>query len=358
MLIISQKIDKMDPILGFFHNWLLQIAPHFENISVICLERGEYALPSNVKVYSLGKENAKSKIKYIYNFYKLLFQLNQGYDRVFVHMNQEYALLAGLYWWLKSKKVYFWRNHPKGGLLTRIAVSFSHKVFCTSKDAYTAKFYKTKLMPVGIDTDLFNISDSHFASSKNIDASRDKSNYRIPNSILSLGRLSPIKNIHVLIGALKLLAQRNTNFIADIIGNPVNPEDTQYVQKLESDAQSLIQGGLLSFLPSVNQEGAATAYKTHKVFVNLTPRGSMDKTVLEAAACGCVPLVRNGVFDEINKDLQIDSEGIEEIALKLQNLLDLPEESIQKLGNELRNFVVEKHSLRALIDVLVKELND
>lgn len=343
MLIISQKIDKTDPILGFFHNWLLQFAPHFENISVICLERGECSLPSNVKVYSLGKENAKSKIKYIYNFYKILSELDHRYDRVFVHMNQEYVLLAGLYWWLKSKKVYFWRNHPKGSLLTRIAVFFSHKVFCTSKDAYTARFEKTQLMPVGIDTDLFNITDLKF---------------KIPNSILSLGRLSQIKNIHVLIGALKLLAQRNTNFIADIIGNPVNPEDTKYVQKLESDAQSLIQSGLLSFLPSVNQEGAATAYKTHKIFVNLTPRGSMDKTVLEAAACGSIPLVRNGVFDEINKELQIDSEGIAEIALKIQNLLDMPEESLQKLGNELRNFVVEKHSLRALIDVLVKELND
>ena len=53
---MTQKVDKNDAILGFFHNWLLQLSPKFERIIVVCLEKGESDLPNNVRVLSLGKE--------------------------------------------------------------------------------------------------------------------------------------------------------------------------------------------------------------------------------------------------------------------------------------------------------------
>ena len=45
LLIITQKVNKIDPILGFFHGWIIEFAKHFESITVICLEKGEYNLP-------------------------------------------------------------------------------------------------------------------------------------------------------------------------------------------------------------------------------------------------------------------------------------------------------------------------
>ena len=71
-------------------------------------------------------------------------------------MNKEYVVLGGLFWKLWGKKIFMWRNHPKGDLFTYIAVWFSNKVFCTSKSSFTARFKKTTLMPVGINTDIFN----------------------------------------------------------------------------------------------------------------------------------------------------------------------------------------------------------
>src|SRR3989344_8238781 len=93
-------------------------------------------------------------------------------------MNQEYILLAGWLWRLTGKKITLWRNHHVGDFFTDLAARFCHRVFCTSKYSYTAKYSQTVLMPVGIDTEQFK---------------PDPKVKRIPNSILFLGRLAPVK---------------------------------------------------------------------------------------------------------------------------------------------------------------------
>ena len=111
LLILTQKVDKNDAILGFFHSWILEFAKNYEKVTVICLYEGEHNLPNNVKVLSLGKEKGVSKITYLYNFYKFIFQERKNYDKVFVHMNQIYIILGGLFWKLSGKEIGLWYAH-------------------------------------------------------------------------------------------------------------------------------------------------------------------------------------------------------------------------------------------------------
>src|SRR5207253_2282516 len=145
----------------------------YERVSVICLYEGAHSLPSNVHVYSLGKEKGSAgRWTYALRFLSSIWRLRKEYDAVFVHMNQEYVLIGGLLWKSLGKRIYLWRNHYAGSFLTNVAVWLSDKVFCTSRSSYTARFSKTVIMPVGVDTGLF----------KSIDA------IRAPRSILSIGR--------------------------------------------------------------------------------------------------------------------------------------------------------------------------
>ena len=57
LLVIAQKVDINDDLLGAFHNWIAGFAMRYEKVTVICLSEGEYDLPSNVKVLNLGKQN-------------------------------------------------------------------------------------------------------------------------------------------------------------------------------------------------------------------------------------------------------------------------------------------------------------
>ncbi len=336
LLILTQKIDKEDPILGFFHNWLLKLAEKFENIIVVCLEKRNFDLPQNIKILSLGKEFGNNKITYIWNFYKYIWSERVNYDSVFVHMNQEYILLGGLFWKLLGKKIYFWRNHPKGSWLTKIAVWFSEKVFCTSTHSFTAKFNKTKILPVGIDTDLFFI---------------DNKVPVLPNSILSLGRISPIKNIEKLIDAAVLLDSRGVDFVLDIVGDPVNQEDFKYQGVLKKRASGLIKKMKINFLPAVDQGGATEMYQSHQIFVNLTPSGSMDKTILEAAASGCVPVVANEYYKDV-EGVEVTIVDDDQISKKLDSVLKMEQEKVENLRQSLRQYVVRNHGLSILIEKL------
>jgi len=54
LLIITQKVDAADPVLGFMHGWIARIAAQWPQVQVICLQKGACRLPANVRVHSLG----------------------------------------------------------------------------------------------------------------------------------------------------------------------------------------------------------------------------------------------------------------------------------------------------------------
>src|SRR5271165_3873328 len=185
ILICTQAVDKQDPVLGFLHIWIEELASHFASITVICLRKGQYDFPENVEVLSLGKENGTSRPARIFRFFRFVFSKRHNYESVLVHMNQEYILLGGWIWWILQKRIYLWRNHYAGTLLTDIAALFCTRVFCTSKFSYTAKYRKTVLMPVGVNTQLFR---------RIPDVERDG------RKLLFLGRMAPSKKPDLLIG--------------------------------------------------------------------------------------------------------------------------------------------------------------
>lgn len=341
LLILTQVMDKNDPVLGFFHRWVGEFSKQVDSISVICLKQGLYDLPSNVKVYSLGKETKPSRISYVLNFYKYISSLKGEYDAVLVHMNQEYILLGGLLWKLWGKQVYMWRNHHAGSMLTDIAAGFCTNVFCTSKFSYTAKYDKTVLMPVGIDTHFFK---------------RDILSMRKHNSILFLGRVAPVKKPHVLLEALQVLRSKKVQFTASFYGNAL-PQDAGYLEELKKRTQSWGLSDVVTFHPGIPNDATPKVYSEHEVFVNLSSSGMYDKTIFEAAACESMILASNENLRGLVDDAHICKDNDpEEIAYKLQALLSKTTDEKVRVGGVLRKITEENHSLDKLSTSLVKTM--
>lgn len=294
ILIVTQKVAQQDPILGFFHRWLEAFAEKFEMITVICLEKGFYDLPKNIKVLSLGKEEGKSVFKYLFRFYRYIWHERRNYDAVFVHMNQEYVLLAGDLWRLMGKKVYLWRNHAEGNLFTTLAVWLSNKVFYTSSQSFTARFKKSVRMPAGIDTDFFR---------------PDSRARRKPNSVLFLGRIAPVKRVLEFVEWFNTLDDK---FTATIAGEAF-PKDKKYEKLVKNKASERIK-----FVGPVTQGEAKTLYQTHETYVNFTPAGSLDKTIIEAAACGMKLKVENPDLQNVNPAEHSLKKLMEKLNIELQ----------------------------------------
>ncbi len=337
LIVFTQKIDKDDTTLGFFHDWVIRLSNKFEFVHIICLSLGEYDMPENVKIYSLGKEKGVSKIGYIINLFKYLYELNGSYDRVFVHMNQEYVLLTGLYWKIRGIPVYFWRNHPSGSILTYISIFLSSKVFCTSTKSFTARFSKTVIMPAGINTDVFK---------------QDPSFIRKKYSVCMIGRISPVKHIEIALEAFNILNKEGAQVSLSIIGDVpqinfnYNEELKQYIEVNNlSKVVTLKSGVTLKDLPEV--------YGSFEICLNLTEEGSFDKTIVEAASCGTIPLVSSSSFRNLLPDVCITDTVPENIAYAIKRLID-PTEQI-KIQKDLEKFVLSQ-SLSSLMSKISQEI--
>lgn len=345
ILICTQVMDKKDSALGFFQKWVSSLAPHFEHIEVICLKDGEHSLPPNVRVHSLGKESSEGsrfikRLRYATRFYRIIWQERKNYDAVFVHMNQEYILLGGIFWKLYVKKIFMWRNHYDGSILTDIAVAFCEKVFCTSKFSYTARFKKTVLMPVGVDE-----GSAHL----------DEQIPRTPRSILFLGRLDISKRPDVLIDALGILAKQGVSFTAAFVGGP-SKNDSEYPKKLTTQVEKLGIVDRVTFVGAVPNTETYRYYRSSDIFVNCSKSGMFDKTIFKAVACGCLVLATSRDFADLaGEEFVFGDNDAKGLAKKLEGFLATPPKEHARLSGILTE-CIKNHSLPVLVSRLVEEI--
>lgn len=315
LLIYTQALDKNDPILGFFVRWVGEFHKHFSAVEVVCLRLGVYEL--SVPVHMLGPGPRLYKA---WRAVWLAWILRRRYDVVMVHMNEEYVLLNGLLWWILGKRVYLWRNHAVGSWRTRLAGWMATKVFYTSPGSYTAQLANAERMPVGIDTDFFT-----FSSTLN--------NAR--RGVLVLGRIDPVKHVLEMVSTAAAVGAPLM-----VVGSPTYPGTyAAHVEKAVMRAKA-------QRMDAVTNDVARDLFVAADVMLNFTPQGSMDKAVLEAAACGALPLVTNPSFANVLPPECCTTEA--EALQALTHLLTLPEIEKDRLRTYCRERVEQDHSLRLL----------
>ena len=259
LLLVTQIVDRDDAILGFFHRWIEEFAKHVESIEVICLKEGKHELPSNVRVHSIGKEQGGGNtFLYSIRFMYLAWKLRNEYERVLVHMNPEYVLLAGCFWKLWRKSVGLWYTHKSVNLKLRIAELFADIIFTASKESFRLPSKKLQIMGHGIDTNFFKPDPSVVRG----------------NHALSVGRLMKTKRHDLAIRTAK-----DAGLSLRIVGD--GPER----DRLEAYAQEL--SAEVKFLGALTQEQLVCEYRMACKLIHTSETGSLDKVVLEAAACGC-----------------------------------------------------------------------
>lgn len=345
LLICTQKVDAQDQVLGFFVRWIEQLAPHFQRVTIICLEQGETVLPPNCQVCSLGKERGmRSSLVYAVRFLRLLLTGHMSYDAVFVHMNQEYVLLAGWWWRLFGKRIFLWRNHPSGSFWTRLAAMLAHVVFYTSDQSYTGRFTKAVRMPVGIQLpDQIPTHDER-------------------PTFLSLGRLSPVKHVDTIVDAFAgALVPEGASL--HVVGDPIpRAIDYAYVERIDSSvARATARGKAVVREPGVSPEVAQRLFGQYTFFVNATDPGSFDKTILEAAAQGCIPLVAQDIwrgteYTDLSERLVFSFGDQLSLGEKMERIAAITGEERYHIRTRLRQYIHQYHSLDALVQRLISHL--
>jgi glycosyltransferase involved in cell wall biosynthesis len=338
LLLFNLVTDTQHPILGFTTQWIRELAARVESIDVITMCAGEIDVPANVRVHSAGRERGYSELRRVIEFYRHLFRILREHqiDGCFSHMIEAFSVLAGPVLRAKGIPLVTWYAHPKLNPTLKLAHLLSHRMVTSLPNAYPYRKDKLAVIGQGIDTKLF-------APAAGVVAAND--------TILCVGRISPVKNHPTLIRALALLPAK---FKVVILGATTSPEDRAYLSELQQLVAELHLAERVTFEDGVRSTELPDHFRCCAVHVNLTPAGFGDKVAWEAMACGRPCLVANNDFRETlgerAGDLLFRTNDAADLAAKIERLLEKTPAERDEIGAYLRGRVEQLHSLPRLAE--------
>lgn len=369
LLILTQKVDESDDVLGFMTGWIEEFSRQTEKITTICLYKGEYYLPENVSVLSLGKESLNPKaqglkleassqkiflrLRYVWNFYRYIWQERNNYDAVFVHMNYEYVILGWIFWKLFGKKIGLWYAHGHVPFFLRLAEKMTDIVFTSTKSGFRIESDKKKVVGQGISLGKFKtINYLALPDLAKLDKLKTK-NFSF--KIVSVGRISPVKDYEILIKSVEILKKEmlEKSFEVEIAGSAGTSEQETYFEKLKKDVLDKKIDNCFRFVGSIPNKDIPQFLTKADLFVNMSRTGSLDKAILEAMASGVIILTPNEALKEVLGDLSgslmFEKGDSRALADKIKMIMNMGDAERIDLGNKLRGIVERDHSLPALI---------
>lgn len=349
LLIITQKVDINDDNLGFFHGWLEKFSEKLDKLYVICPTQGDYNFPSNVSVYSLGKEKGASKLSQWICLQKNLIQILPKINGVFIHMCSIYAIASFPLVRIFNKKMTLWHVHKSMNWKLKLAERCVDKILTASEESCRLRNReKIEIVGHGVDVEAFkpgrNISNTDW------DTTAENRKFKI----LSAGRIAPVKDQETLIRAVDILVNQKKikNIKVQILGTPLENHEKEYLKQLRSLIQEKKLEEYIKFSGSIPYNKMPEYYQDSDIVVNLSHTGSIDKVVLEAMASGCLILTCNEAFESmfLNQYL-FKKKNPQELAEKIINLRS------GKKDKRLREIVVENYNLDVLIKKIIQEFN-
>lgn len=340
LLIVTQTVDSNDPILGFFHRWIIEFAKNFEKVTVVALSVGEYNFPTNVTVFSLGKEQGVGRFAYIKNFYSHILSQRNEYDTVLVHMNPVYVILGFLVWKLFNKKIALWYVHKKVDVKLRIATALVDTIFTASKESFRIRSSKVLVTGHGIDVDAIQLANKSVSQTK---------------VIATLGRISEVKNIDFMLRVVaKAQSLSGVPVRFEIVGEAFSYEEKAYKERLLHLIDGLGITGSVVFKGAVAHNLVSEYIKTVDVTLNASGTGSLDKAVLESMAAGVPVLSTNEAFKDMLAPFNLygTTSDVSATATQLAQLLKT--DSVDRAA--LRKVIEENHSLKNLITYIASHI--
>jgi len=324
---ITQEVNPDASILGFIWNWIEAMAHKVKELHVAAynLHRTE-ELPENVHCSRFSYANLpKTWVEII------SFRLSGRLDLVFAHMCPEFVLAITLPCKILRIPIVLWYSHKHVDLKLKLACLFSNKVLTGYRGGCTVAGRKLVVMGHGIYVPESRISKR--------------------NVIVSVGRISRIKEFEVAIRAMPRIVMASKSIMLKIVGDVY---DKNYFEELLALARELGVENNLKFVGRVPFSRIGNIYRSAILSIN-TDKYGMSKTSLEAMFCGIPTLVRADVFKDILGKYFEDChyETSEDLADKALFLISNNEKRIE-LGCCVEKAVKEGVGLDSLIERMAK----
>jgi glycosyltransferase involved in cell wall biosynthesis len=353
LLMFNLATDPGHPALGFTTTWIRALAERATSVDVITMTAKAAVLPSNVRVFSVGREWGYSEARRALRFYRLLagLVLRRPPDACFAHMMPLFAAMAAPVLRPLGIPVVTWYAHPSQTLTLRLAHHLSSAMLTSVAGAYPYR-HDEKVHAIGQ-----GIDGRHFTPG-------GQQGVRDAGLVLCAGRISRSKRLHVLLRAVARLHAsgqfKGRRLI--FLGRPISEDDRQYRHELAAMVLRWALGEVVTFEGRATYEQMPVWYRRAAVHVNLTPAGFGDKVALEAMACATPSILANESFADVlgshRERLLFPVDDDVALAQRINRLLRMEPSDRLMLGVGLRERVLERHSLGRLGDEILRLLKD
>jgi glycosyltransferase involved in cell wall biosynthesis len=345
---LTQTVDLADPVLGFTQSWINGLARQVGELHVVALHAGERELAPNVQLYAAEATSRGERLGF---FRSQLRRLVSGgaVDVVFVHMIPRWVLMAAPYTLPARTPVVLWYTHQTISWQLQVAHRLATQVVTAAPEGYPLwGSGKATAIGHGVDTDYFRPAPQ----------ATDHDELRV----LSVGRLSTLKRYEVLIEAARLLVQEQgmERLCVRIVGGPAAPGDEAYLARLEAQTAAAGLQAHVTFAGAIPFDQLLGEYQAADLFVNCKV-SSMDKVVLEAAACAVPVLAASPAFAPLGEAAQtpgvFPADDAAALAEQIACYGRLEPAARREIGLRLAAVVEQEHSVHRLMEKLADTLN-
>lgn len=350
VLYMTSVCDPSHTISASAFWWADALARRCARVDVVALDVGGRPRET-LHLHSLYRSHRLSRLSVLPRFARLLWALVPTVDVIFCQYSSKFVLVAWPFAFLARKPLVLWWSHGHVDWRLRLATRMVHTVVTSSPDSLRLDTVKKRVIGHGIDVD-------HFSPGDLSDRVADSDEPRRPVRILSIGRITAIKDVRTIVRAAALLKKRGTAaFVVELVGGIGRSGDQDYLDKLHSLVQELRLDDIVRFTGPVPHTRAVEMLRQADVFVNAQAAGGVGRAWLEAMAVGLPTVLCTNAFDQVMDDeqrrLQRFREGdASDLANRLHDLIAIGCEARRDLGLRSRGLVMHDHSLSHLADAL------
>jgi glycosyltransferase involved in cell wall biosynthesis len=278
LFVINHCLDFDDPILSHQASTVLELAKHFQLVTVLTGRLGNFIAPTNVRVISTEwKPGADLWNAFSTTGLGVLNLIRFRPNVVFSHMADLQASLLAPFIRILCIKHVLWYAHAHNSNYLRFASYFVNTLVSSTKGSMPIRSAKVRLIGQSIDASLFKFAKS---------VARKRGRY------LHVGRIDSSKQIGLICESFLNLFHNDAESSLTFIGSSANPKSKSYQAQIFSKYQKEISEGKIKFLGAVPRVSLPEIYSSYDVFIHAF-LGSLDKTLLEASAVGLPVLTIN-----------------------------------------------------------------
>jgi glycosyltransferase involved in cell wall biosynthesis len=297
LLLITPKVDPTDNLFGHVNSWAIALAQRVERLYVVALWPGRPDLPKNARFSTLGKAagnpgpgSLAARASWLVRLQRIVARLalRGEIDAVLAHMGPVFAVAATPIARLAGIPTFLWYAHGHVSPLLRLAHLLTAGVGTSTPEGFRIASERVTITGQGIDLDRFRPTDAPVTSPR----------------LLSVGRFSPIKAYETILEAVARPAvSTRADLTVELLGGVHSQTEAAYLDSLRERARRLTVSERVRFVEGLPYAEIVPTYQRASLFATASATGSMDKVVLEAAACGLPPIVCNDACRQLYGDL-------------------------------------------------------